>query len=48
MMFLLYMYYIINKEVNTNLLKNENSLYNDGIYSKNDLSKIELFCKMYN
>ncbi len=40
--------YIINKEVNTNLLKNENSLYNDGIYSKNDLSKIELFCKMYN
>lgn len=40
--------YLINKKVNTNLLKNENSLYNDGIYSKNDLSKIELFCKMYN
>ena len=40
--------YMINKKINTDLLKNENSLYNDGIYSKNGLSKIELFCKMYN
>lgn len=40
--------YIINKKVNTDLLKKDYSLYNDGIYSKNDLSKIELFCKMYN
>jgi len=40
--------YIINKKVNTDLLKKNYSLYNDGIYSKNDLSKIELFCKMYN
>ena len=40
--------YMINKKVNTDLLKKDNSLYNDGIYSKNDISKIELFCKMYN
>ena len=40
--------YMINKNINTDLLKNDNSLYNDGIYSKNGLSKIELFCKMYN
>lgn len=40
--------YMINKNINTDLLKNDNSLYNDGIYSKNGLSKIELYCKMYN
>jgi len=40
--------YMIYKEVNTNLLKMNNSLYNAGIYSKNDLSKIELYCKLYN
>jgi hypothetical protein len=40
--------YIISQKVNINLLQKDYSLYNDGIYSKNDLSKIELFCKMYN
>lgn len=40
--------YIISKKVNTDLLKINNSLYNAGIYSKNGLSKIELYCKMYN
>jgi len=40
--------YLINKKVNTDLLKINNSLYNAGIYSKNDLSKIELYCKLYN
>lgn len=40
--------YMIYKKVNTDLLKMNNSLYNAGIYSKNDLSKIELYCKLYN
>ena len=39
---------MIYKKVNTDLLKMNNSLYNAGIYSKNDLSKIELYCKLYN
>ena len=40
--------YIINNKLNTQILKKNNSLYNAGIYSKNDLSKIELYCKMHN
>ena len=40
--------YMINNKLNTQILKKNNSLYNAGIYSKNDLSKMELYCKMYN
>ena len=40
--------FMINNKLNTQILKKNNSLYNAGIYSKNDLAKIELFCKMYN